>query len=61
MAVPKKRQSRSRRNKRRANFKLAMPAITPCPSCGAAKLSHRVCLSCGTYKGVAVFEVKKDK
>lgn len=51
MAVPKKKMSRSRTRQRKATWKLETPSSNRCPQCGAAKLSHRVCASCGSYKG----------
>ncbi len=56
MAVPKRRQSRSRTNKRRSSKKIKSAEYSLCPNCGAAKLPHRVCGECGTYKGRSVFE-----
>jgi len=29
-------------------------ATQACPSCGAPKLPHRVCMSCGQYRGETV-------
>jgi large subunit ribosomal protein L32 len=50
MAVPKKKQSKTRRNKRRANHdKISAPNVILCPQCGEPKLPHRVCENCGTY------------
>ncbi|MGI5850610.1 MAG: 50S ribosomal protein L32 [Clostridiales bacterium] len=49
MAVPKRKTSKARRDKRRANWKASMPGLTECPQCGAVKLSHRVCKECGFY------------
>lgn len=54
MAVPKKKTSKSRKNMRRAHDFLAQPAGSVCPQCKEPKLPHRVCPSCGTYKGKAV-------
>ncbi len=55
MAVPKKKTSKARRDKRRSNvWKLSMPSLAKCPKCGAYNLTHRVCQSCGTYKGKQV-------
>lgn len=51
MAVPKRRTSHSRKNKRRSQWKLATPALVECPKCREARLPHRVCPSCGFYKG----------
>ena len=51
MAVPKRRTSKTRKNKRRTHFKISVPGMTECPSCGEYKLSHRVCKNCGSYNG----------
>ena len=52
MAVPKRKISKARRDKRRnSHWKLAMPSVVKCPKCGGAVLSHRMCRSCGTYNG----------
>ena len=52
MAVPKQKKGRGATHTRRsANSKLDMPARSTCPQCGAVKLPHRVCPSCGYYKG----------
>ncbi|KRG10665.1 50S ribosomal protein L32 [Staphylococcus sp. NAM3COL9] len=51
MAVPKRRTSKTRKNKRRTHFKISVPGMTECPSCGEYKLSHRVCKDCGSYNG----------
>ena len=51
MAVPKKRQSRTRRDKRRAQHKVSAPRLNECPRCHSPRLPHRVCPTCGTYAG----------
>jgi large subunit ribosomal protein L32 len=51
MAVPKKRTSRTRRDKRRANHTAAKPRTNRCPRCHSPRLPHRVCPTCGTYAG----------
>ncbi|MFC4735498.1 50S ribosomal protein L32 [Bacillus daqingensis] len=51
MAVPFRRTSTTRKNKRRTHLKLRVPGMNECPDCGEMKLSHRVCKSCGSYKG----------
>ena len=59
MGLPKKRTSSMRRNRRRAaNFKLKPANVTKCPKCKEPVLSHRVCPSCGTYKGAQVTEAQ---
>ncbi|MDR2525833.1 MAG: 50S ribosomal protein L32 [Oscillospiraceae bacterium] len=52
MAVPKRKLSKARRDKRRSSvWKLTAPAIEKCPDCGVYKRPHRVCPECGMYKG----------
>lgn len=57
MGVPKKRTSKQKRDQRRANWKVSPPNVTRCASCAAPVLSHRICPSCGTYKGKQVVQV----
>ncbi|MCX7614922.1 MAG: 50S ribosomal protein L32 [Clostridiales bacterium] len=62
MAVPKRRISKTRRDKRRSShWKLDLPGITKCPKCGEFKLSHRVCKACGIYDGREVIKVEAAK
>jgi large subunit ribosomal protein L32 len=58
MAVPKKKQSRSRGHKRAANWKASASAYAECPQCKQPKLSHRVCANCGYYAGRQAIEVE---
>ncbi len=52
MAVPKRRMSRSRTHKRRANHdKLSPVHLSTCANCGSPVRSHHVCRECGTYRG----------
>jgi large subunit ribosomal protein L32 len=51
MAVPKKKTSKSRRDKRRAQHGIEAPRVNVCPQCGQPKRPHRVCPTCKTYKG----------
>ena len=57
MPNPTSRHSRSRKNKRRANWKLSPISIATCPECDEPTLPHRICQSCGTYKGKKIIEV----
>lgn len=57
MAVPKRRTSKSRKNKRRAHDALTAPARSTCSQCGEAKAPHRVCGACGTYRGETRIEI----
>ncbi len=60
MAVPKRRTSRSRKNKRRAHDAIGTPARSTCSQCGEPKLPHRVCANCGTYRGREVVQTEED-
>jgi large subunit ribosomal protein L32 len=51
MAVPKRKTSKSRRDKRRATHKVSIPALVECPQCHQPKRPHHVCPTCGTYRG----------
>ena len=50
MAVQQRRNSKTRKAKRRTHFKLTAPTLVKCPACGEYKLPNRVC-SCGSYNG----------
>lgn len=57
MAVPKKKVSKSRRDKRRSHHTLKPSARVECPNCGELKRPHHVCGSCGYYREREVVEV----
>jgi large subunit ribosomal protein L32 len=59
MPNPKRRHSKSRRNKRRTHDALQSSTLSECPNCHERKPPHRVCPSCGYYKGSLVMEVKE--
>ena len=62
MAVPKRKVSKARRDKRRSShWKLDMPAMVKCSHCGEYVLSHRVCKACGYYNGKQIVTVDEDK
>ena len=59
---PKRKISKSRRDKRRKSvWKLALPAFCKCPKCNELKSPHKVCKACGFYKGVEVLKVEEAK
>ena len=59
MAVPKRKTSKARRDKRRSSvWKLDMPNLIECPQCHTKIKSHTVCDNCGFYKGKEV--IKKE-
>ena len=52
MAVPKRKHSHARKNKRRSSvWKLDTPAFSTCSHCGELKAPHKVCGNCGYYNG----------
>lgn len=51
MAVPKKKTSKMKQRLRRTHFKATAPNVISCPNCNEPVLPHRVCPSCGQYKG----------
>ncbi|MCL2634938.1 MAG: 50S ribosomal protein L32 [Oscillospiraceae bacterium] len=60
MAVPKRKVSKARRDKRRSEVeKLSAPAFSTCTNCGELKTPHRVCKSCGFYKGREIIAQKE--
>ncbi len=55
MAVPKRRTSTARKNKRRSSvWKMDAPTLVKCKNCGAYTVSHKVCSACGYYDGKQV-------
>lgn len=61
MANPKRRFSKARTAKRRANWKLDGPSVGECPQCHAPKRPHRVCPNCGYYAGRQVVAVAAEE
>lgn len=59
MANPKRKISKSRRDKRRTHWKLEAPNLSECPQCHQPKQSHRVCPHCGYYNGRMVYQPKE--
>jgi large subunit ribosomal protein L32 len=54
MAVPKKKHSKQRRNKRRSHMALKPSRTVLCSHCKQPTAAHRVCRNCGYYAGVEV-------
>lgn len=53
MALPKRKISKGRRNRRRAHDSLKVTKLVACenPECDAMKLPHVMCPTCRTYRG----------
>jgi large subunit ribosomal protein L32 len=56
MAVPKRRISKTRRDKRRSHHAVKPRNHILCSHCKQPKVAHRVCPHCGYYAGVEVIE-----
>lgn len=55
MAVPKRKVSKARRDKRRSSvWKLGTPGMVECPNCHELTAPHKVCSNCGFYDGKEV-------
>ena len=62
MPNPRRRHTRTRRDKRRAgNFTYEAGNYAACPQCTEAKLPHRVCPHCGYYRGVEVITPPEEE
>ncbi len=59
MALPKRRHSHQRKNKRRSHHFLKVEGLSLCPQCNEPKLPHRVCKSCGYYDKKQVTEAEE--
>lgn len=60
MAVPARRVSKTRRDKRRSNvWKMDAPQLEKCKNCGEYKRSHRLCGACGYYNGRQIVTVEE--
>jgi len=57
--LPKRKVSRSRRNRRRAHDSLALKHLVKCETCGEYHVAHHVCLKCGSYRGETIIEVEE--
>ena len=61
MANPKRRHSNTRTRTRRAHDFIKTKSLSACSNCGAKIIPHRICLSCGYYKGKQVITLKSKE
>ena len=61
MPNPKRRHSNTRSRLRRAHDAVKIVSPSKCPQCGSPVISHRVCKSCGYYRGRQVISIKMKK
>lgn len=59
MAEPKKRLTSTRSGNRKSHDALKHQCLSNCPKCSDPVPSHRVCPTCGTYKGEKIIDVEK--
>jgi large subunit ribosomal protein L32 len=59
--LPKRKISKTRRNKRRAHDHLSLRHLVICDDCGEYKPSHQVCPHCGLYKGREVLPPDEEE
>ena len=59
MAVPKRKTSKSRRDKRRSHHKINFANIVEDKKTGEFRLSHHVDLKTGLYNGKQIIDPKK--
>ena len=59
MAVPKRKTSKSRKNKRRSHHKLISANVVEDKKSGEYRLSHHIDLKSGMYNGKQILEPKK--
>jgi len=57
--LPKRKLSKGRRDRRRAHDSIEAPNLVQCRNCGEMRLSHRVCPSCGHFRGREVISVEE--
>ena len=55
-ATPKHKLGKGRKGRRRSHNALQAQNLVPCPKCHELRPPHRVCPSCGNYKGIEVIE-----
>ena len=60
MAVPKRKTSRTNRDKRRTHDRIKIVNIVECSRCHSKKLAHHVCQACGYYKNTEIISQEKD-
>jgi len=59
MAVPKRKTSKSKRNKRRSHHKISSLNIIEDKKSGEFRLSHHIDLKTGLYNGKQILDPKK--
>lgn len=58
-ALPKRKVSKGRRDRRRNHDRLHPVALVKCDNCGAFTRPHTVCRECGYYRGREIVEIEE--
>jgi len=61
MPVPKRKTSKSRRDKRSSTKGIKPKAVASCQTCQEPVAPHQACFGCGYYKGVKILRTKTDR
>jgi large subunit ribosomal protein L32 len=60
MTTPTNKKSKAKTRARRANHdRITLQNTLICDNCGADRLPHRACPSCGNYKGRTAVAIKQ--
>ncbi|HVK40414.1 MAG TPA: 50S ribosomal protein L32 [Candidatus Kapabacteria bacterium] len=59
MPNPKRKMSKSRRDKRRTHYKATAATFGKCPNCAEAKQPHMACPNCGYYNGRVILRTNE--
>ncbi len=60
MAVQQNKMSKQKIRQRKGANRYQGIQTSPCPSCGAARLTHRVCPKCGHYGDRQVISITAE-
>ncbi len=58
---PKRKHSKGRRDRRRAQDALNATNLVQCSQCGEMRLPHTVCPKCGYYQGREIIAMGKEE
>jgi large subunit ribosomal protein L32 len=61
MPVPKRKTSKSRRDKRSAGKRKAHGSVASCQTCKSPVACHAVCKACGYYRGIKVERTRVER
>ncbi|MFA6304561.1 MAG: 50S ribosomal protein L32 [Patescibacteria group bacterium] len=58
MGLQTQKRTKSSKKRRASHFALKTTKANYCPKCTAPILTHRMCATCGFYKGKEVIKIK---